>query len=140
MEDFSRTKRLVALLAEQCGQACVFTQYRFWNLWMIVEWIQARMERFDSVQQAKATGRTCGRYAVSVSEVHTTSCQLVHVRSDCLGVAAEKSGPVIHVIDGNEQNIWLVGEAVGKVTKNEQQPCSKYAYRQIRLPEFDSEV
>lgn len=57
-----------------------------------------------------------------------------------MGMAAEKPCPVIHVIDGNEQNIWPVGEAVGKVTKNEQQPCSKYAYRQIRLPEFDAEV
>ena len=138
MKDFSRTKRLVALLAEQCWQACVFPQYRVWNLLMIVEWIQARMEGLGAIQQAKATGRTCGRNAVGVGEVNTTSSQPIHVRSDRLGVAAQKPGPVIHVIDGNEQNIWPVGQAIGKATKTEQQPCGKDAYRQNRLPEFES--
>ena len=138
MEDFSRTKRLVALLAEQCWQAGVLPQYRVRDLLMVVEWIQARMEGFATVQQAKPTGRTCGRNAVCVGEVHTTSSQTVHVRSDRLGMTTKKAGPVVHVIDGNEQNVRSVGRAVGKATKTEQQPCGKDAYRQISLPEFDS--
>ena len=119
MENFSRTKRLVALLAEQRRQTCVFAQYRVWNLLMIVERIEARMEWLGAVQQAKATGRTCGSNAVCVGKFHTTSSQPIHVRSDRLGVAAKKPGPVIHVIDGNEQHIRSVGQTAGKATDTE---------------------
>ena len=70
------------------------------------------MEGLGAVQQTKATGRTCRCNAVCVRKVNAASRQPIHVGRDCLWVTTKKSRPVVHVIDGNEQNIRLVAPTV----------------------------
>ena len=53
---------------------------------------------------------------MSVSEIDTAFSKLIHVGRFSLWVAIEKSNPIVHVIDGDEQNVGgiFVGFFVSK--------------------------
>ena len=53
---------------------------------------------------------------MSVSEIDTAFSKVIHVGRFSLWVAIEKSNPVVHVIDGDEQNVGgiLIGFFVSK--------------------------
>ena len=44
---------------------------------------------------------------VRVSEKYAPVCQLVEIRGDCTGTGSHAPEPVIHVIDGEEEDVWF---------------------------------
>jgi hypothetical protein len=50
---------------------------------------------------------------MSVGEISTPLCQGIHVRSDRLGMAPEKTGPVIEIVDADQQDVGTFNCAGG---------------------------
>ncbi len=42
---------------------------------------------------------------MGVAKIHTKISQFIHIRCFCLGMTTQKTCPVIHIINGNKQNI-----------------------------------
>ena len=62
---------------------------------------------------------------MGVAKGHPHLGQPVQVRSDRLGMATERTDPVVHVVDGNEQHVglserWVMERSKGQA--NKQQP------------------
>lgn len=106
VKEFSGAADIVSILLEKLGQENRVVEDGIVDQRTGVD-VVARGRRADSAHDG-GPGRTAGRgRAVSVCKSYPSGSQIVEVRRLRLGVALEDAVPVIHVIDGDEQNIWL---------------------------------
>src|SRR5205823_4619679 len=106
IKNFSATNNAIAI-----GPKILRQRHRVWNEFakaMQVSinpgggWPQTRDER-DARRIAQRRG------AIGVSEKHSAFCEPVDIRRLSLWMAAHHANPIVHVIDGDEQNFWFRG-------------------------------
>lgn len=93
--------------AEVTREAGVLFQNRVLDFRLVVKWIQARFMWLDAIQQAQPAGRTSWSDAMRVGEVNAAFGQSIHVGRFSLGVATQKSDPIVHVVNRDEQDVRL---------------------------------
>lgn len=71
------------------------------------------MEGFDAEEERVAAWRAAGGGAMGIGEIDPFPCEPVHVWGHGLRVSAEEAGPIVHVVDGDEENVrrLLIGAA-----------------------------
>ena len=104
------TANVVASVAKGRGEHLFGRQHR---APVIVVLINACGAGAQAAHQRRAGRIADGRGAIAAGKPHTPRGQGIDIRSGRLGIASEVMHPVVEVVHGDKQHVWLVGRKGG---------------------------